>query len=403
MEELSNITFLAKIIPFNAKKSIEKKAIKPKQEKVVVKKALDKIIEPYLTNMINKGLIDYYQLRSKIDNYLSETERKVLTFILQKTIKFKNGISFISYGEFVNGVRRGNEIYLEGLGYDVKTIRKAIDSLVQRKVILKYRFNSYSSYLYLLNVSKSREIYYQILEGNLSYYDCEQINLLVKRGKSFFEIQIEDVKVKNKAPESKNDNDKLVKMLTESSFKGEKINFNEKIARSLISSYEDKKLLEEIIKNQINWLPYRKNIQNADKAAVLYNCIKENRSCPVELIEKSETKEVSKDDKSKEYIKALSIWDLNNGYKEITVNNAKFILNQLILSIYKSVKSVTNNYQKTKESIKFLNKIHETLKIMPLEKCFLDETINNKPELIEDIYSLYEQEKNMLDLFKIED
>lgn len=415
-----------------------KKAYKTKSKPI--KKELDGFLVTHFERMMNTGKVDYYHIKNHLEKHLSSIEKQVFEFILQRTIKMKTGFNTISYTQFINGVTLGNEVYTEGVKADEKTIKKAIENLIEKKLILKHRFDNYHPYLYLLNVPKSIELYQELKDKKLTFNDCEQFNLLVRRKqKSFFDLNFKEdhkllpevgnidwggrnisykwydkfpsevgknptpknsksienseVQEKEKAPivlpivlnnsvptviNDAGDFDKndLVELLVNAKCNGKEIGFNKKTAIELIKTYPEVRgeSIDIVIKNQLEWLPYRKEINSFPPASILFNCIKENRTAPEEYEKTLKNKGL--EESTKKYVPVLAIWDKNTIYNEVHESNAKMVLTHRILSEYTSIQNLKSGADKLNSEVTFLDKLKTTLDMITPEECF--NSITNK-------------------------
>src|SRR5664279_5667776 len=74
---------------------------------------------------------------------LSGAELKVLLYIMRRTFGFKKGSDRISKSQLENGIQKKNGDTLDhGTGLSRRAIRLAIDSLVERRVLLKKTWQS---------------------------------------------------------------------------------------------------------------------------------------------------------------------------------------------------------------------------------------------------------------------
>lgn len=409
-----------------------KKAYKTKQKTPTIQ--LDNFLNKHFERMMNTGKVDYYHIKNNLEKHLSSIEKQVFEFILQRTIKMKTGFNTISYTQFINGVTLGNEVYTEGIKADEKTIKKAIENLIEKKLILKHRFDNYHPYLYLLNVPKSIELYQELKDKKLTFNDCEQFNLLIRRKqKSFFDLNFKEdhkllpevgnidgggrnisyngydkfppqvgknptsqnsksienselqekeklpivlpIVLNNSVPTVINDDDDfdkndLVELIVNATCNGKKIDFNKKTAIDLIKTYPEVKgeSIDIVIKNQLEWLPYRKEINKFPPAAILFNCIKENRGVPEEYEKTLKNKGL--EESTKKYVPVLAIWDKNTVYNEVHESNAKMILNHKIFSEYINIQELSSGIDKLNSEINFLDKLKRTFDIITPEECF---------------------------------
>jgi len=88
---------------------------------------------------------------------LSGAELKVLLYIVRRTFGFKKGSDRISKAQLENGIRtKDGRILDRGTGLSRRAIRLAVDSLVEKNILLKFRHESpdrgYEATEYALNV-----------------------------------------------------------------------------------------------------------------------------------------------------------------------------------------------------------------------------------------------------------
>jgi hypothetical protein len=97
------------------------------------------------------------QLFDELMPHLSGAELKVLLYIVRRTFGFKKSSDDIALSQMVNGIRKKNgEVLDQGTGLGKASIARALNSLEQKKIILRRRQssgkNGYEATTYALNI-----------------------------------------------------------------------------------------------------------------------------------------------------------------------------------------------------------------------------------------------------------
>ena len=189
----------------------------------------------------------------------------------------------------------------------------------------------------------------------------------------------------------------LIALLKNSTYKGKNIDFNTDFVLPYIKTgYIGNDKTSEVIKNQVEWLPYQsqKNLDKYGAAKVLFFCIRDNKPCPEKYRKKLDEKLLQEE--SKEMLPLLNIWDSANTYDSISKKQAKWIISVIVSNIYKNIIKSEDRIYKLNKTIELVKKIIETNKIVnftELVKGFVDsKTVNSILELVKEKQALIESE-----------
>lgn len=326
----------------------------------------EKTIRNVIKSLQIKKLIFVHKVKSNKALYILNIEKgKELLAELES-----NKINLIDIEEFSSEISKGKSFF------DLVFNSENITSIYRKNYHIERKILP----LDMVNITTSK-IAENIVEYNFkTNQEFSPIELPKEANNILYESRLIDANFHIKDDIRQRKKLYLIKLLTEAEYKGKKINFREDLAKILVEKYYEESInIEEIIKNQINLINYKKNLENYNLAGILYKAIEKNILSQVNIsIFKDKKREINESEILKEkYFPAISVWEeISNHRKKshFTEYELRLILSRLLEESHAKI-SHQENSEELKNDIRrsFHIKIKETLKYIKLEECFNDD------------------------------